>query len=70
MRFQFESDEAKDARLKQWKRWFAWHPIWIEYELIWLEWVDRRFTRNNYACLGGSPLYWTHYRKVQSGKQE
>jgi hypothetical protein len=28
--------------LRQWKRWFAWYPVWIDGEMFWLRSVERR----------------------------
>lgn len=26
-----------------WKAWFAWHPVEIGNQKVWLEWVDRKY---------------------------
>ena len=26
-----------------WQKWFAWYPVKIKNEYVWLEWVERRY---------------------------
>lgn len=28
--------------LTEWHRWFAWHPVRADSQIVWLEWVQRR----------------------------
>ena len=28
-------------RRVRWVKWFAWYPVKVEEEWVWLEWVDR-----------------------------
>ncbi len=42
------------VRPPRWKRWFAWHPVEIEGESVWLEVVERKFIGNE---LGAAWLY-------------
>ncbi len=30
------------GRYGHWHRWFAWHPVCVNGQLVWLEAVDRR----------------------------
>lgn len=41
MRFKCGKDYNK---LQQWHRWFAWHPVRLNGECVWLETVERRMT--------------------------
>lgn len=41
MRFSDPRPKWRAARGK-WHRWFAWHPIKIGKEYVWLEWLERR----------------------------
>lgn len=27
----------------QWERWYAWHPVRVGNEIVWREYVERRF---------------------------
>lgn len=38
---------------KQWRRWFAWHPIDLDGRRVWLEWVETRL-----VC---TPFDWELY---------
>lgn len=29
-------------RFEEWRPWFAWHPIFVDGELVWLEAVERK----------------------------
>lgn len=31
----------KPRDIRVWRRWFAWHPIQMDGELVWFEWVER-----------------------------
>lgn len=46
MRLHYESYEKKAKRLaeskRKWSKWFAWYPVRIGDELVWLETVQRR----------------------------
>lgn len=45
MRFNCESREVKHARLSDWHRWFAWHPVRVgPSDCRWLEYVERKGT--------------------------
>jgi hypothetical protein len=39
---------------KQWHDWFAWRPVYVGDQLVWLETIERRLT---YSCNEGNP--WT-----------
>jgi hypothetical protein len=45
---------------KQWHEWFAWHPIFIEHELVWLETVERKRCYPEHVSLYITP--WWRYR--------
>lgn len=38
----YETYQAKNDRLAQWHRWFAWHPVWYQGVGFWLMSVERR----------------------------
>jgi hypothetical protein len=42
MRWKTETYAEQKKRLEAWKPWFAWYPIMIDNERVWLEWVYRR----------------------------
>lgn len=44
MRFYSESKWTRIHRQKEWHDWFAWHPVRIHNEIVWLEIVERRRT--------------------------
>lgn len=56
MRFKFESKWSKTQRQKQWHDWFAWHPIRINDEIVWLETVERKRT-------GEKQIWWHRIKK-------
>ena len=39
MRWRSETYEEKKKRLETWRPWFAWRPVMIDNERVWLEWV-------------------------------
>lgn len=42
MRWKSESSSVWKNRIQEWHRWFAWHPIRIGEEKLWLCFVYRR----------------------------
>lgn len=36
------SDAKSRLMAHYWYRWFAWHPVKIDHDWVWLEWVQRR----------------------------
>lgn len=46
MRFYFESKWSRIQREKEWHDWFAWYPVRIHDEMVWLETVQRRRPEN------------------------
>lgn len=60
---------AKDRHdvLSNWHRWFAWYPVRLgEFEVRWLEWVDRRGT---YHTGGGMECWWSfRYASISKGE--
>lgn len=32
-----------------WTRWFAWHPVRVGGEWLWLEWVERQFVGGGFG---------------------
>ena len=44
MRWYSESPEVRIARERAWHRWYAWHPIRVGEQLVWLEIVERKIT--------------------------
>jgi hypothetical protein len=57
MRFLHKSNKDKKSK---WHRWFAWHPVSIEGQTIWLEIVLRRREVQSYV-LGGNLSYFSLY---------
>ena len=64
MRWATETREDRDRRLKQWRKWFAWYPVKIDNERVWLEYVYRR-TTVYYGGMGDS-VYETEYADAMS----
>lgn len=44
----------------EWKKWFAWYPVYIGEQGFWLEYVERRQIKNR----SGWGHYWL-YRKLE-----
>ena len=43
MRFNCDLTRAeRDAKAREWHRWFAWHPVCTTAGYCWLEYVERR----------------------------
>lgn len=36
--------EQSDKRKAKWHKWFAWHPVRIDGDAVWLEYVERKHT--------------------------
>jgi putative SOS response-associated peptidase YedK len=49
MRWKLSPPMTRDPDMAPWVRWFAWFPVRIEGEIVWLEWVERRC----YVLAGG-----------------
>ena len=45
--------EEYNTRQHRWRRWFAWHPVWIGKELHWLRYVWRRGDVSYPSMVGG-----------------
>lgn len=57
----FRLDPKKPVDRKDWHRWFAWRPVRIDLELVWLELVERKGERFEDSC--GD--YWVYdYRTI------
>lgn len=37
-----ETPTEHQDRVGQWHVWFAWRPVWIDRDLVWREYVERR----------------------------
>lgn len=37
----------------KWHEWFAWHPVQVEWEIVWLEKVERRLQKMEFPSLYG-----------------
>lgn len=59
MRWKTETIQERDKRLKKWQRWFAWYPVRIDGQRVWLEYVYRR-TTVYYGGMGDT-LFETEY---------
>lgn len=43
MRLRIMSDRMEEPpHWRDWRPWFAWHPIYVDGFLVWLEWIERR----------------------------
>ena len=31
---------------EEWHNWFAWYPVWVGNDLLWLEHIRRRYSYN------------------------
>lgn len=51
MRWKSETIDERRKRLETWRPWFAWRPVVVDNERVWLEWIFRR-TKMHYAGLG------------------
>lgn len=59
MRWRSETFNEKRKRLETWRPWFAWRPVMIDNERVWLEWIYRR-TKVHCGSFGDT-LYETEY---------
>lgn len=41
----------------EWHPWFAWHPIRVDGEIVWLEWVWRRDICSDAAAWACAPIW-------------
>ena len=53
MRFKFKFKDVEE-----WHRWFAWRPVFVEDEIVWLEFIERRINFSFVDPIG----VWTEYR--------
>ena len=44
--------------INRWKRWFAWYPVRVGDDIVWLEWIERKVD----SRMG---IYWSEYRNPQ-----
>ena len=49
IRFNSPSPRTKQQLLSSWQPWFAWHPIQIEEQLVWLETIHRQWSGGTYS---------------------
>lgn len=64
MRWKAETLKEKADRLRNWRPWFAWYPVNIGTERVWLEHIFRR-TKVYYGGMG-DVLYETEYADAMS----
>lgn len=64
MRWKAETFQEKKTRLGTWRKWFAWHPVVVDGERVWLEWIYRRTRIYNGGM--GDTLYETEYADTMS----
>lgn len=60
----FDKHEVYLRRFELWESWFAWHPIFIDGEMIWLERIERKL-ESSYA----RGIFWA-YRIQTHGIEE
>ncbi|MDR7037382.1 hypothetical protein J2X36_002129 [Methylobacterium sp. BE186] len=54
--------ERRYERLTNWHRWFAWRPVSLDGETIWLETVERK---GEFHCGGfGDCIWFWQYRPL------
>jgi hypothetical protein len=46
---------------KEWRKWFAWYPVDVGDEVVWLEWLERKTTLYG-AC--GEFVAFHEYRPI------
>lgn len=51
----------------EWERYFAWHPVRIDNELVWLEWVEHKAEPWCCGDCGGTSHYYRFPNKWSSG---
>jgi hypothetical protein len=64
MRWKVETASERRNRLEKWRRWYAWYPVRIDGERVWLEYVYRR-TRAYHGGMGDT-VYETEYADALS----
>lgn len=42
MRFKYPTKEERINAKRQWHDWFAWHPVRVGSNIVWLERIQRR----------------------------
>jgi hypothetical protein len=42
VRWHSESWDTARTRLTQWHRWYAWFPVRVGEQRVWLEWIERK----------------------------
>ena len=47
----------------EWKRWFSWHPVFVDKKLVWLKWVERKWCGSNYNLKGYHVTGYQYRRK-------
>ena len=68
MQWNSESRQSRWERITHWHKWFAWHPIRVGEEIVWLEWVERF-----YADVSGgleSGYYEWVYRNLEQSENK
>lgn len=57
------ANAARDERLRNWHKWFAWYPISVDDGVIvWLEHVERKGRTRILEKLQGRIWLWEHRR--------
>lgn len=58
--------KAREVELMEWRRWYAWRPVFVEGVLVWLEWLERRSIIEYTGTIEGWPT--SEYRFPESNK--
>lgn len=66
MRWKSETFEERRKRLETWRPWFAWRPVVIDGERVWLEWIFRRTKVHTPYYSGGDALYEVEFTDAMS----
>lgn len=62
-----ERQIERASSLRQWHRWFAWHPVRVaSRSCVWLEWIERRYPHALVGHLSGMVIrFWAEYRFLE-----
>jgi hypothetical protein len=60
MKWKYETNEEKISRLSEWRKWFAWYPVYINGTAYWLTYVMRR----DYVWLKTPTIWATDFKKL------
>jgi hypothetical protein len=53
---------------RQWNKWFAWYPVSVLEERVWLEWVERKGWTSGVGESG--TVYWEYEYRFIGARNE